>query len=453
MKFLKRLTVCGLCISITALFGCSGKPYAIMDDYSAYLSQLYQYWIDDGFGETAPGDTGDGDFVNPEPDDEYQYIKAEQYKGLQSLTEYKFDFALNYFGDHAFACRNNEYYLIDNSGGLELIETKDENDDSISTDIVLVTIVFDKIIIKKQNLYGVLNLSGKAIVECRYDNVEIYENIVLGYYENKTDIYVNDSLLHTINSKNVAFLDENFIRADGKVLKIADLSEPLISGYRMADAPSDGMVKIVNERGDFGYSFYPETEVIIEPQYIIAGSFMNGISCVYNHKSDFINMIFYDYPLLIDKNNIAVFDFSAFKDRVLPDKIKVFGNYDNCNVFYLDSGAGSYGIVETKDTQNIDYYQIDFIPKDNRVYGRYVIADGINRLYSLDDKCFVDTVFKSLQPVRDKFIVQNYDDSYMLLNENMEVVVDSCESIEFYDDLLLIKKNGKYAYYKIISTI
>lgn len=449
MKFLKKLTVCILCVFIAALLGCTEKPYSIIDNYSSYLSQLYQYWIDEGFDETVPGESGDEEIVGPKPDEEYQFIKAEQYEGLKSLTEYKFDFALNFFGKHAFAYRDNEYYLIDASGGLKLIET---NDDSTLTDIVIESIEFDKILFKERDFYGVMDLSGKVFVECRYNNIEIFENIILAYGENKTDLFVNDSLLHTINSTNVAFLDADFILADGKVLKITDLSEPLVSGYRMAEAPSDGMVKIINEKGDFGYSFYPETDVIIEPQYIIAGSFMNGVSCVYKHKSDFINMIFYDYPLLIDKNNFALFDFGIFKDQVLPDKIKVYGNYDNCNIFYIDTGVGSFGVVETNDVQNIEYYKLDFIPKNNRVYGRYVIADGIDRLYSLDEKRFVDVIFKSIQPVKDKFIIQNYDGSYMILNENMEVIVNCCESIEFYDDILLIKQNSMYAYYEIVTT-
>ena len=40
----------------------------------------------------------------------------------------------------------------------------------------------------------------------------------------------------------------------------------------------------------------------------------------------------------------------------------------------------------------------------------------------------------------------------MILNENMEVIVNYCESIEFYDDILLIKQNGMYAYYEIVTT-
>ena len=73
-------------------------------------------------------------------------------------------------------------------------------------------------------------------------------------------------------------------------------------------------------------------------------------------------------------------------------------------------------------------------------------------MYSLDEKRFVDVIFKSIQPVKDKFIIQNYDGSYMILNENMEVIVNCCESIEFYDDILLIKQNGMYAYYEIVTT-
>lgn len=206
--------------------------------------------------ENVPGESGDEEIVGPKPDKEYQFIKAEQYEGLKSLTEYKFDFALNFFGKHAFAYRDNEYYLIDASGGLKLIET---NDDSTLTDIVIESIEFDKILFKERDFYGVMDLSGKVFVECRYNNIEILENVILAYGENKTDLFVNDSFLHTINSTNVAFLNADFILADGKVLKITDLSEPLVSGYRMAEAPSDGMVKIINEKGDFGYSFYPET--------------------------------------------------------------------------------------------------------------------------------------------------------------------------------------------------
>ena len=46
------------------------------------------------------------------------------------------------------------------------------------------------------------------------------------------------------------------------------------------------------------------------------------------------------------------------------------------------------------------------------------------------------------------FIAATKDKTYSLLDSDLNIVIESCENIEFYDGIFMVKSNGMFAYYK-----
>ena len=135
-----------------------------------------------------------------------------------------------------------------------------------------------------------------------------------------------------------------------------------------------------DNRGRFCYCSYPDGQILIKPDYFISGDFVNGVAYAFEYCADLINMVFVDYPILIDKNNNILFDFEIYADEVLPNKINVFENYDNCSVYSIDNPvAKRYGIVTKNGSEYINK-ELKFVPANNRVYGNYYLVEDTDQL-------------------------------------------------------------------------
>jgi hypothetical protein len=52
-------------------------------------------------------------------------------------------------------------------------------------------------------------------------------------------------------------------------------------------------------------------------------------------------------------------------------------------------------------------------------------------------------------PFCDNYFIVKANNFYQILDMNLQIVVDNCEDILFYKDMIAIKRIGKYSIYKI----
>lgn len=433
MKQLYKSLICVLVIVVfTSVVACS-KPEYIMDNYSDYIANLFQYELK-GDAE-SPGDISDFPGYNPSP--------AEKFDGVENIGEYAFDFGTEFFGKYAFVSLGKKNYLLDRFGNLIELESKTGIN---AVDIKLEGIFYDKMLLKYGNLYGVSDLFGNKIVDFEYSDITIKHDIVVGKRNDGFDVYANGDKRH-LSANSVDILTEELLVIDDEIYDLASLTRAKINGYYLADAPVDGIVKIVNDRGRIGYCDYPSGKVLIAPTYIMGGTFRNGIAYVCDYKVDYVNQVFNDYPHLINTDNKTIYDFSEFEGRVLPNEIAVYDHYDNCNVFNLLISPSVYGVVKISDDGSAAIHELDFTPKFSRVFGKYCLIDENSCFYSLTNKEVLDLNLSEIQPINGKFIVKKADNGYSLLNESLDAEIDSCDNIKVYEDTIMIQKNGKFSYY------
>ena len=424
------LVVCVLLCSCRQL-----KEYEIIDDYSNYVSLFAQYVLDETDEEFSGSDGEDG---------ESNLIESPSFTGLTCLNEYMFDDAVNFFGENAFVEFCGEEYLFDRAGKMTKI---DKNHISTTTDIVLENAVFDKFLVKNKEKYGVLDINGETVLDFIYDEVEIYNNVIVGKSDGKFDVYSNNVILHSqIIASKIMILSDEFINVDGKILHLLDLSPVKIGEYHMTDYPSEGLVKIANTDGLFGFCSYPQGDLIISPQYFFAGQFSCGVSVV----SCFKNTYEIDYPKIINKNNDVIFDNSEEFSRfgIDPVDVKIYPCFEKYCVYSTRKfNSLSFGVINVSGNA-VEKFDIDFVPHENRVFNGYLIEKSMRKLYSLDERKFVNENYQIIDSVGDFFIVE-VDNSIKLVKKDLTVVIDQCDEIEHYEDVLLVKIAGKYAYYMV----
>ena len=442
------LCIIMLCFTLPLASSCSDDVMPIISNYSDYVSNLFQYYFDEF--DASHDETSSDQEQNEEPSlpsvPEYKPIKAEEYSGLTAIDPNKFDFGTSFFGNYAYVSRNGENFLLDRNGNLTKIN---DESDSTSPDIVVNDISYDKFIVSRDGNYGVLDLFGNILAEIKYDDIEIFKEIILARSNSETDIYLSDKLLHNVKTSNVTIVSDELLSVDGNIVSLVSLAEAEVGGFKLAGPPSDNIVKVTDERGRFGYCSYPEGQVLIKPEYFISGDFFDGVTYAFEFKADLLNMIFVDYPLLLDINNKVLFDFDVYAEEVLPDKITVFDRYDNCNVYHIENpDSDRFGVVFESGSEFI-YKELNFKPKNNRVYGNYYIADGTDKLCSIENDALIESEFSKFYPIENLFIGVSDTGKYFLVDGTLNIIIDECESIEFYDGLLTVKNDGKYSYYKI----
>ncbi len=432
-----------LIFSIVCLcsFACDdGREFVLVNDYSKYLSSLVEYAFTDG---SLSG--GVDDDVLPDAGDEIPImVKSPSIDDLNLLNEYMFDDATSFFGNHSFVRWNGIVYLFDVTGKMEEIPQKD---DSASSDIVLVDTLFDKILVKKEEKYGVLDLSGKTIVDIKYDSIEIYEDLIICFLGDRFDIYKDNQLYkENICANSIGVIGNGIINIDGEFINIIDWTTPKIGEYYIADAPADGMVKVRSGGGEFGYCAYPSGNLIISPQYFIGNSFSEGVTVVQNKKNSYE----LDYPKIIDKENNELFNSENFSALgIAPENVRIYSSNEKFllystrknNVYY-------YGVIDLRDKNAVERFPIDFIPKDMRVQNGFLIEEGSSTLYDVDAKSFVQHEYQEITAF-DKYFIAKGPSGYDLLDNTLSVLITDCELIDFYANVIRIKIANKFAYYTI----
>lgn len=448
MKIFIKLTAFVMAmLQIFVLFACDdGREYYVSDNYSQYVSQLVQYAFADE-DDNGAGDAVGLPIVVPEEGGENKANRAPEIDGLVAVYEFMFDKATNFFGKHAYVELNGDSYIFNESGTMEkIIETESDNDPEVMLD----RIVYDKIVINKSGVYGVLDLNGNVIVDPEYDNIDILESLIVASRNSGgSDIFVNNKLVKSAfgNGDVVSIVSDKIIACGNKFYFVNDFMEAKLGKYFIADAPADGKVTVRDADGNFGYCSYPDGNVIIEPKYFLASEFSNGYAVVNMLSSDVT--VPYQMPMIIDASDRLMVDFSKLEALagVAATDIKVYGNHDNYNVYYVKHrNVYKYGVVDFL-ASTPKCFEISFVPKNNRVYANYLIDNMTGRFYSLKEEKFADGDLSYITRAGNYFIAKSAE-AYYLLDDNLKIKV-TCERIENYGNILLMKLDGKYAYYRV----
>ena len=443
---MKRITVITVLIYVFVLsVGCSPTRY-VVKDYSDFVGNLFRYYVQsdtdrDNDKNAEIDDKNDSDKDNiSEPDP----IEVEIYPGLKNIGNYKFDNAKAFFGNYAYAERNGQGYLIDRNGNCTKVNKSSEN---TSPDIVLEDIKYDKLLVKSGEKYGVVLLNGTILLDTKYERVEIKDDIVAGFDGKQIVVYSGTDKKFEIEGHNFSILSETFIQIDSDIRVVESGEIAKIGAYRVWDAPSEGIVQIADSNNRFGFCSYPDGKILIDSQYFTASSFSEGVACVAKYKPDYEHAIFYDYNLLIDAENSVLFDFSVFKDKYLPSEITIYPRVDNHCVVKFGTATNRYGAVKFSGNDT-EYFKLAYEPAGYRFYGNNYIIRESGALFSTDKNAIISGKYSNVAPVCDSLFLASSDTgTFSILDKEFNEIVKECEFVDYYEDMLLIKKNSTYAYY------
>ncbi len=427
-RFATLFVVVSLVVGVTA---CNPDKDFLFDDYSLYVNNIYTYYRN----------AEEPDVMLPPNNDADELVLVDNIDGLTPINDYKFNSATVFFGDYAYVSHNENDYLIDIYGNMHILPENNSTTSDINTDSI--RFVDNKIIMQNTNGFGVLNAFGKTIAPFIYESISTTKNVVLAKRQNLYDLYFNEQLLRTIeNAENVSLLSDEYIKIDETVFTVPELAPAIINGFQLADAPKNGMVKIV-QNGKFGFCNFPDGNLLIEAKYLSATSFSNGISAAFEYDARHPNFSFMGHFKLINHTGNTLYDFEALGYD--PNEITVFNHYDKHSVYSEGSGYGAIRIEEETATQ------INLIhkPKNMRVYGDYIIFDDVNKFYSIYDNQLLPDTFLSIEPFNDMFIVETEENDFSLLDSKLNVLISNCENIKAYEKTVVIKKDGLFSLYKI----
>lgn len=306
--------------------------------------------------------------------------------------------------------------------------------------------------------WGFMGPDGKVIYEDEFENspslvvdgiFSVYEGegfsvyavedkkpaLVPGCEELKAAGYYSEGVIPVVHPKErIQFVDKNGL----KKFELA----PFKGKEIVACEPgfSDGLLKIRNEEGKYGY-INTKGEVVIEPKFDVAEDFAEGVAIVGKSVEDT-----YSYSV-IDKKGEIKFKFkkgwdqysSYFKDGAIvvedddrmvfvnakgeaekcPAKVKSVGDY-NSEIYVFYDGE-HYGVAKRKDNEIVIRARYDNI---------YILPDG-------------DLLCKSSS---DKYTVRNLENEELIDFSEYEMVGYINSRFNFiageYGELEMLKRDG-----------
>ena len=286
--------------------------------------------------------------------------------------------------------------------------------------------------VKQNGQYGLINLSGKKILDCKYDKIEAIKGI-----ENSL-LIEKDGKVGLCNSDGNIIIDVNY-------KNISALGEDYKNGYI-----------VTNEDGKYGVIDVNKT-IILEPEYDdILPVYGNGKYVVKENGK---------YELIDKEKQVLISDgFDEIEEingeQVIIKKNGKYGvinlekeeiistNYDELdyisNENYIAKKAGKYGVISTEEKELLPFEYISII---YRKQARFIEAEKENAVET-------EIYNEKLELKKTGIIAEcNETKGYIRLRENGEynyynLKFEKKDSKDLLtsNTLFLSKKNGKYGY-------
>ena len=330
---------------------------------------------------------------------------------------------------------------------------------------------------KKNNLFGVIDKSGKEILKPLYRELKIYTDLnicicyigntfkvfnLLGellYEEDNAKKYYNqhyiDNYLEIINYKNKIFIFNN----EGKIILKAKLKDSFyidsINGYLLVKS-GDSKTIVYDKQGILVYTAYFSKVIGINDDKIYLSKYVNEVQVVdlRTNESKFICDTF-DYTFIdIQENKYLIFKKKSNNSYVIYDdgkyieipndtndkSIKIRGNRiitSNSNISRLRDFNGNVLLLSDS---NLEFITDEYIGRNTSIVGG--IYSGI---YDKFGKTIIYPIYNHVDLIDDTVFLASKGDLDIIFNkEGKEIYRASNDiSVQVKDDLILIDDNNQ----------
>lgn len=310
--------------------------------------------------------------------------------------------------------------------GYETIETIQNNDDNNN-------VWYEKNIlkVKKNGKYGIINLEGTEIVNCKYDNIQ-----ALGGVANSL-VTTKDQKLGLLDTAGTVIIENNYKKIEGLTKKYED-------GFIVQD-----------ENGKYGVINYNK-KVALECKYqdiknIVGNSTYavkeNDVLKIVNTENQTYLENKYTDIKSINEDNVIVKKGSTYGVAKLTGEEVVPANYQELTYvfanYYIAKKDGKYGVINVNNETVMDFKYIDLIYREDADFleGTKTIeeTDLINRNMQVEVTGIISEVNTEIG-----YVKVRVSGEYKYYNFKFEE--KSEKELLKSNTLIAQKKDGKYGF-------
>lgn len=369
-------------------------------NYDNYISNLIKY----------------NDTESPSTPDKLPIIN-----GFEPIVQKYFDYAKPFNGNLTYASRSTQKYLLNREG--KLFKT--------INDLSAQQLIYDKFVFtdSSSGMYGIKDIYGRTLIAPKFSSYQIIDDTILMRLNNIAYIYVNSKFISSSSfNKQIDLYDSSTIIKDNTLYDI-EFKPLTYLNYRVLSPYVEDMCIITSDDNLLGYISKDEN-IFIEPQFTKANNFVNGYAVVS------IN----DRSILINKSGEIVYE----KENL------VLKNFYDGYICY--SVNGKLGVMNNRFETVVapEFIKISM----DRAYGNFLIDEIAEpKFYSIKNNQYDNREFKSINPYNGYYICQNLDNTYSLLDNSLNTLIENCELITFSKNILMVKSSTKYYFYRCIEQL
>lgn len=285
--------------------------------------------------------------------------------------------------------------------------------------------------VKKDNKYGLIDLSGNILLDCNYDSIEPI-------------ISVNNSLITVKDGKAGLVSTTGSIIIENEYTEIVSLTKQYEDGYIVKNPEGKYGIIGTNKKLLLPIEYEDIKHVYEESTYVVKE---NGRWKVINTKNNTSTNMEYDDVKSIDNTYMVVEQSGKYGIALTSGEEKIKPQYDNLmNIYqnyYIAKKDNSYGVIDSDNNTKIDftYKNLTYIKDANIIEGESdkIETDLFDRNFGLKLSGIVSemNINKGYMKVRINSEYKYYNFKFEE-KKNTEILTKNT--------LFLSKKNGKYGY-------
>ncbi|MGN1300215.1 MAG: WG repeat-containing protein [Clostridia bacterium] len=285
--------------------------------------------------------------------------------------------------------------------------------------------------VKKGDKYGLIDFSGKVLLDCDYDSIEPIIGI------NNSLVTVKDGKMGLVSATGSAIIENEYEQITALTSKYED-------GYIVKS--SEGKFGIIgtNKKMTLPIDYEEIKHVYSENTYVAKE---NGIWKIINTTNNSSDDLKYDDVKSIDLTYMTVEKDGKYGIALTTGEEKIAPQYDSLkNIYqnyYIAKKDNLYGVIDTDNTIKIDfkYKNLVYIKEANIIEGdsEKIETDLFDKNFSLKLSGIVSEINtdKGYMKVRVNFDYKYYNFKFEE-KKNTEILTNNT--------LFLSKKDGKYGY-------
>lgn len=337
------------------------------------------------------------------------------------IVTYDVDYTNNTYKTKAINEKNEQ--LFTEYTGVEVIQNYDNQN----------SLWYEKNCLKvqKNNKYGLIDLSGKVLLDCSYDSIEPLTGI-------------NNSLITTKDGKKGLVSTTGSVIIENQYSQISALTDKYEDGYIVKNDEGKFGVVGTNKRILLPIEYDDIKHVYSDNTYVAK---QDGSWKIINVSEETSKDINYDNVKSINNGYVIVENSDKYGIITVDGETKIEAQYDNLTYiyqnYYIAQKDNKYGVINVENEIKIDftYKSLVYIKSANIIEGE---SDKIET--DLFDSSFNLKLSGIVSEINtDKgYIKVRIDSDYKYYNFKFEEKKNT--EILTNNTLFLSKKNGKYGY-------